>query len=783
MLRQLDSRLIALRKISLSREAAQGKQLRSEETSSKRVRYTYGTNGANTLRPNASKTSTRGLKAVRRTVSESQPIIGDASNSIYTAVSEPSGAKTTDFDDLHESLRSLRNCVPAESYRLYQANFEWFASLLQSTQCLKGDLHPRSLLSMCLRKLPACVDDIVNWQQQNPGVTDGPSTSLDVSLDLCRQLEKFGHSGRGWAPLKQAVRAQAVSQLEKAVGEGLFPSHYVGLLVKLFARLGYVSESARLVSAMKSAFPDPRGLDDDFKASRSFAPLQALLEATSNKSESRGKNHVFRSVSHLLQNKRLSNSWIPTRGFRTILRRATMAIAQGDGGPHCLDLFATVLESLCNCASKDCGDTRNDEPHIQALIEILSNLIALALESTGQGTSETNRTETHMGHSQTAKIVMFVLDSCVNECDRRDDLRWRSNSSSILLKLARYFVGSRHALSNRPHAKEQTRSAVKELLNEPQIHEPMAYYVSLLIHATSQKISSATFASLCQSLEKLGLPVWFLSDVNAAGMQFPSVRGLDSCAIRFTKVKPSAGPLCVQVSVSGGWRWEEGIGEWVPTTTQVTVPGNLIKASKRRAYSHSFPNSRGKLVQVRDWRDKEMHETVIRSSALRPKSAGENSRASDIESLSRRGDGVEMGVIRNDKCCSAGLDPNRDKESQGATGYESLAVCNRLRARGQDINTKPCPHDREPLAGLPGKKVLVHGKENLVHAGKDLIGKHRTAHKSVQVYHNGRRPKVGGHLLIVSDGKHVGGGGGGKKRSRPPAWSDVLTDADWDNVC
>jgi hypothetical protein len=212
LLRQLDSRLKALRRIVRNQETAQEKCMRPAQN--KRIRYTYSTKGTSTKNQTAFGASTMGLPDVRRVAFESSHENTDGSNIPPSSASGASATrKMMALDDLLESLRSLRNYVPSECYRMYEAIFDWLADLLLSTQSHTEATQPKSLLSMCLRKLPACVDDIASWQLENLGVADGPSSGLDVVLDLYTQLEKFGHQGLGWSPLKQAVRAQDPAHL------------------------------------------------------------------------------------------------------------------------------------------------------------------------------------------------------------------------------------------------------------------------------------------------------------------------------------------------------------------------------------------------------------------------------------------------------------------------------------------------------------------------------------------------------------------------------------------
>lgn len=790
LLRQLDSRLKALRRIVRNQEAAQDKCLRSEKTGNKRVRYTYGTKGTSTKSQTALGASTGALRGVRRGPFESPYENTDGSNMPPSSVTGASaGRKAVALDDLLESLRFLRNYVPSECFRVYEAIFDWLVDLLPSTQSHTETTHPKSLLSMCLRKLPACVDGIMTWQLENPGVADGPSSGLDVVLDLFTQIEKFGHQGLGWSPLKEAVRAQAVSQLGKAVTEGLFSPHYVGLLVKLLARLGCVPESARLATAVEVALPSPRSLDDDFRMSRYLAPLQALLEVTSSKGGYRGKRHVFGSVSHLLQEKRLPTSWLLTRGFRTILRRALTAMARGDGGPQCRNLLVNTIEALCCYSGGDGCDTSNDKPRMQVLIDIVSSLAALALGRTGLQTSETNETNTRTTHANVTRSVMLVLDQCVDVCGRRDRVCRESDSIMMVFAFARYCVASGHDPTNPALMRRQAQPVMYELLTGAPCRGLDSYYMLLLMIAMSQKISSShglsvkkAFSGLSQKLASLDMPEQFSFDIHD---ELLGEVGLDSCAI----VSPRARPLIVslQSSMSGDWCWEEGISEWVPATSRVTEIGNLVKRPKFRAYNPASGQS--KPAQVSSGRDNRTHETVIHSPAPRPGSAGSHIHATVGGCLDMRGDGAkvtarESGWSRRDQALVG-------EPRLAMADCASQAACRRFDATDQEINTERAHlGGKSPLnIGFPGKENQIHRKGSSVHVVKDLITEPpnpRHQSNSVQVAAvsasrpaTRRRSRGCGQLLVVSHNKQVGIAG--RKRRRPPVKSHDL-EADWDDL-
>ncbi|KAF4123306.1 hypothetical protein GMORB2_6858 [Geosmithia morbida] len=166
--------------------------------------------------------------------------------------------------DLNDELQTFRNGSPEGRYRIYTGIFSWLCELLLSTEVKENEAHKKSLLGMCLRKIPACVDDIERWDRETSQdkVTSSLNGTISVSLEIYGQLEEFGAAGLGWRPLKQTVRAHGMSLLKKAVAEGLFDASFVGLLksggcVWLRVRISQRKTPSRYLDMFEGLFCSP----------------------------------------------------------------------------------------------------------------------------------------------------------------------------------------------------------------------------------------------------------------------------------------------------------------------------------------------------------------------------------------------------------------------------------------------------------------------------------------------------------------------------------------------
>ncbi|KAL8785098.1 MAG: hypothetical protein Q9195_008770 [Heterodermia aff. obscurata] len=104
----------------------------------------------------------------------------------------------------------------------------------------------RSLFATCLRKMPEYIKE-----EQLSTTNDDPESDVDISTAMYNHLEQMTTSNAGgWGPLKYVVRAHGISMLVAAIEESLINIPLARALMILCLEQGAWEEAARIVEAM-----------------------------------------------------------------------------------------------------------------------------------------------------------------------------------------------------------------------------------------------------------------------------------------------------------------------------------------------------------------------------------------------------------------------------------------------------------------------------------------------------------------------------------------------------
>ncbi|KAJ4224654.1 hypothetical protein NW759_005370 [Fusarium solani] len=607
LLRQLQCRLVALRK--LVNEA----QLRTTSTRTKRpntyddatgarkrVRYTYGRRRSAPVqtKPTTAELSTpprsvRTLGAMK--IDRSSPGEGrvDFPTPLLrkfreqSATSQPVPTKSESANpspsSLVADLQSLRRIVPESQFRIYEAIFGWMNTLLRSTEPLSQITHPKSLLGMCLRKVPAALAAIEAWDEQ---IAEEEGTrfkweSSKASTELYGQLEGFGATGLGWKPLKLVVRAHALSLLAGAVSEGLFEPPFVRLLAELCIRLKSSEEAARLVSSLDCPLAAPRSSSSTLVESSTVQPLGVIVKSLHSQ---RSFGASFECLSSLVRTKKLSLSWLTSRAFQVVWTRGIEVLNSSSPAPSAIDFICTAIDQLVLHEGKKTGTEKN--PEEQTLVSVLAALTAAAW------TLGTERCDTPgPWRRQGARRMLHVLECCVVQQQKRRGA-FRSNGL-FTLALAR-FIATAMIDSDAIDltAKQQASQECARLLTVGNGTPSRWQYRQTLLMAcfVAQYRGRAcglachdVLSEICATLDGLGLPDWFHDGLRSDGAFVLAQKTKDLRDVAFAESLPAAGKGTLETTTMfSGWRWEEGIGEWVLPSPEPKIGGEPREHQNKR---------------------------------------------------------------------------------------------------------------------------------------------------------------------------------------------------------
>ncbi|RSL50626.1 hypothetical protein CEP53_008734 [Fusarium sp. AF-6] len=712
LLRQLQCRLVALRKL-VDEAKQRTTSTRSKRPSTdddttrdrKRVRYTYGRrrsapaqtkpSTAELCTPPRSVRTLGAMKIDRSSPGEGRvdfptPLLRKFREQSTTSQPLPTKSESANpsSSSLVADLQSLRRIVPESQFRIYEAIFGWMNNLLRSTDPLSHITHPKSLLGMCLRKVPAALAAIEAWDEQ---IAEEEGTrfkwdSSRASTELYGQLEGFGATGLGWEPLKLVVRAHALSLLAGAVLEGLFEPPFVRLLAELCISLESSDEAARLVSSLDCPLAAPRSSSSTLVESNTVQPLGVIVKSLHSQ---RTFGAAFECLSSLVRTKKLSLGWLTSRAFQVVWTRGIEVLNSSSPAPSAIDFICTAIDQLMLHEGKK---TTEKNPEEQTLMSVLAALTAAAW------TLGTERCDTPGSQrKQGARRMLHVLECCVAQQQKRRGA-FRSNGLFTLV-LAR-FIATAMIDSDVINltAKQQASQECARLLTAGNGTPSRWQYRQTLLMAcfVAQYRGRAcglachdVLSEICATVDGLGLPDWFHDGLRSDGAFVLAQKTKDLRDIAFAESLPAAGKGTLETTTMfSGWRWEEGIGEWVFPSPEPKIGGEPRQHQNKR--------------EARGQRGTDLHQDA-RGRVNGPRwngpvhsNSAKYDRSSSVESDEDEDDDDKAGITddeEHDTSVTTVMDMDGMEDSEDELGgCAQMEGCNgvkaRLPARGIGIYTR-----------------------------------------------------------------------------------------------
>ncbi|OAQ88152.1 hypothetical protein VFPFJ_06617 [Purpureocillium lilacinum] len=634
LLRQLQSRLAGLRKLTSDENHAPFHE--SKRTSpadikpapAKRVKFTYGsrkrhdeadTEGSEPLIPSCTpRRPMRTMGAMK--MIKSSPVAGqvDIPSPVWRRIRDPtdtparkhssnnqedhteciSGAPAgIALSDVTTDLCHLAADIGAEKYRIYHAILCWLNTLLQSTMPHGREPASNSLLAMCLRKFPSCVADIESYER-DVAKQQGRQSMWDASnvpFELYGQLENLGSTTGGWRPLKLAIRAHGLSLLCQAVADELFNPRYLALLVRLCVRLGCTEEAHKLATASKIVLPEPRTMKSSLTEDNHLLPLRELVGSGAKKETSRA---AMTSVSILALDSRLPTQWLSTRVFASLWTTSLEMMASTASGTAAMAFSRTCLPLMI----LDNDSAANSQP--KASEPMLANVVAgimatsLILSKAVQGDHAASR------HHRAERRVRYLLDLCFHQTCRRKRGRSGRDAGAFMLALARYIVSATGPLAGSMFA-QQARSDLVALAAKPRSTDgsQLLYRRTILLlcsiaqyRSRSGVVSSRDcVADICGQLSELELGDSFNHSLPKDVAFLLAQRTKDLRDLAFAESLSGTSNPAGSRTMFSGWRWEEGISEWVLPSGDAE---DFAKAKPREALRQLRNRSRSSSVSA-----------------------------------------------------------------------------------------------------------------------------------------------------------------------------------------
>ncbi|KAF4539774.1 uncharacterized protein LTHEOB_9892 [Lasiodiplodia theobromae] len=209
--------------------------------------------------------------------------------------------------------------------RLLQA----FRVLLQATKAQEksrtSKTGARSLMSTCLRQVPAYIEGRQQWEEEEN------VDKVDASEEVYQDLESMG-SASGWRPLREVVRAHGVALITTATAEKLLDTTHIKELVRLCHSALAYREAEEILTAFAFTTapqqPPKTAKDELFHFGSGIAAAHAWAERID------GWSFFYRLVRSMLISNLIPVEWAATTQFKSIWSRIIRHISDSSNPAH-----------------------------------------------------------------------------------------------------------------------------------------------------------------------------------------------------------------------------------------------------------------------------------------------------------------------------------------------------------------------------------------------------------------------------------------------------------------
>lgn len=495
--------------------------------------------------------------------------------------------------ELADELNSIRRHVPSDIHRIYEAIFHWLNRLLHSTALQGKHARGKSLLAMCLRKIPDCIADIDAWDRQQ--LKDSGVKSIwgisDAASDLFEQLEALGSPSSGWRPLRLVVRSQATHLLSNAIADGLFRPEFCSLLVRLCVHLNGSQEAAQLAaSTSRHRATELRPRTIHVSESRERSTVLVLLDALKGR---KIPGPVFECISGLINKGLLSSASISSRAFSGFWISSLEGLTSGNAKPHIVEFMCIAIWTLARGNRPKPSDCCAIE---QTLIRVAAGLAVAA---------STLEAQIILGERAQRKgawrRLVYVLECSISLISRYRSRKSPPDTASFLLVFARYLAVAQSDLASPAFKRrvseefETMAHRIDAVSNNGAQYQHTVILLCAIIQCrrrSSAASSQELLSDVCSNLARRKLPEWFGHGLRKDVAFMLAQKTEDLRDLTFAERLSGITPRNAKFStIFSGWRWEEGISEWV-------LPSP--KQSSRRGQGEGITMTSAKLIDAED---------------------------------------------------------------------------------------------------------------------------------------------------------------------------------------
>jgi hypothetical protein len=476
---------------------------------------------------------------------------------------------------LSENMRQIKSTIDPLRYSLYEGIYNALDALLKATKSAPSEqciLQSRTLLSQCLRRVPFYIKEEADWilcQAKESGMN--PSIEArDASAETYSSLESFG-SSVGWKHLKTVVRAHGIALVSDAIVGGLVDSRFASALVTLCVHTSFYDEGELLLEALLTSlqYPDPLSTESRLCDDSAMLPLSTLNSFVKYTSRI-GYHH--RTLATLFSTGSLPIMWLATKDFTWVWNDVFLSLSSDPPDHNASTFISTVLPIIYT--TRQASIVRADmlsvlDATFTSVVATLSAMINLGgniIHLLRSIIIDCGLFSLILGNKEAKVIAVANLLAGIED----DSTSLKKDTD--FLKLLVYVLRRKHC---RP-------SKMIECVDGNVIA-----FICSVARCCGRGSSSDGFKHLkamlerldCLAIDLLGkdmLPHIIVDSAFAFAHQIPNQEHLEyaeeiSVKYRGFRIQRKSSQSSLQGDLHVGFRWEEGISEWVTTTPATTM--------------------------------------------------------------------------------------------------------------------------------------------------------------------------------------------------------------------
>ncbi|TLD33304.1 hypothetical protein PspLS_00349 [Pyricularia sp. CBS 133598] len=571
-----------------------------------------------------------------------------------TQVSSKGRISTSTRSRTNAELAKLRPKMSETAFNILDSINRSFEAILWATaEPADYSASKKSLFSMCLRKLPAYIAGRQQWEREDAEAR-GEKASFnpsEVSFGIYSELENLS-ACEGYKHLRTVARAHAVQMMVDAIREGLLDVDFVGLMVAVCMHCNADAEADIIMASVTDIkYPKPSAQITNFGQDRAMGPMRLMVEYGD---ASKRERVALGAISRLLQNEWLPHDWILSDCWKPVWSMAVRVLCQKTACESAMTLATTTLSILSQnisrkplktgaCSAKRMAVELADSSQ-RALVASISPLATILVIGKEAISLKYNSTTQHR-ISAVRERIRVILHCCIAGLRTKRGIKQRS--CIFLLLLALYLCECGDLDEEEQPDAEGAGFQLRQLWKEPRTSQETTKHYDMAVALVgsiaqccgrgSTTPASKYLSRLCRRVQELELEGGIFQSLEADVAFYLAARTNDLRDLAFAETLDSSRTSettnethqgtettkqtdsALSSNMFTGYRWEEGISEWViasppPVSQRSASPSSTRQVRISGTATHE-PDSEQRNRQARR---QSVERVVVKQKVSRP---------------------------------------------------------------------------------------------------------------------------------------------------------------------